>query len=90
MEDREKLKLLLWKYSLSQVWLIAELKKHRITVDKSSLSDFINGRREGSTATFIISMSLLILDDYEQYFVNGTSRLDNAKTALYAHRKDRC
>ena len=70
-EQIKKIKLLLWEYDLKNSWLISGLKKRGIDVDKSTMSEILNGRREGEKARTVIENSLEILDLYEKNFANG-------------------
>ena len=69
-EKREKVRVMLFRYHLSQLWLMHELEKNGISVDKSSLSEILTGRRKtGSKTEIVISGALSILERYERCYV---------------------
>ena len=71
MKDQiKKIKLLLWEYELKNSWLIVQLKKRGIEVDKSTMSEILNGRREGEKARAVVENALEILDWYEKKIEN--------------------
>lgn len=64
-EQRERVRVMLCRHHLSQSWLMNELEKRGISVDKSSLSDILSGRRKGGSKTErIINGALTILEKY--------------------------
>lgn len=69
-EQIKKIKLLLWEYELKNSWLILQLKKRGIDVDKSTMSEILNGRREGEKARVIVENSLDVLKWYGKNFEN--------------------
>ena len=69
-EERTQIKLFLWQNGLSNNWLICELKKREIDVDKSTFCEILNGRRNGEKAELVIQKSVEILKLYETNFAN--------------------
>ena len=67
-EKREKVRSLLCRYRLSQSWLLCELRKDGISVDKSSLSEILHGRRNRDKAEQVIEGALVILEKYSKYY----------------------
>jgi len=63
-KERDQIRILLLKNSLSQVWLINRLEEHGIMTDKTELSSALSGSRHGAKIEKIIKTSLTILDDY--------------------------
>lgn len=64
-EQRERVRVMLCRYHLPQSWLMNELEKRGISVDKSSLSDILNGRRRsGNKTERVIDNALTILEKY--------------------------
>lgn len=64
-ERRERVRVMLCLYHLSQAWLMYELEKRGISVDKSSLSDILSGRRRsGDKTEKVIDSALTILEKY--------------------------
>ena len=58
------------KHSLTFTWLINQLERKGIAVDKSEMSSVISGTRKGPKAEQIIRESAAILDEYEA-FIKG-------------------
>lgn len=68
-EKITKIKLFMWENNLKNAWLMCELRKRGIIVDKSGLSEILNGRREGKKALDIIQKSMQIIEKYESNFL---------------------
>lgn len=64
-EQREKIRHLLSRNHLSQVWLINILADKGIEVDKTVMSAVLNGSRKGPKAVDIINQSLEVLGKFE-------------------------
>lgn len=65
-EEREKVRTLLDRNTLTNVWLINRLEEHGICTEKTELSSVLRGVRKGAKAENIIKTSLEILEDYEK------------------------
>lgn len=64
-EQRERVRVMLCRFHLSQSWLMNELEKKGVPVDKSSLSDILSGRRRsGNKTELVINSALAILEKY--------------------------
>lgn len=76
-ERRERVRAMLCRYHLSQAWLMYELEKTGVSVDKSSLSDMLGGRRKsGDKTARVIDNALVILEKYGKcYAGEETSHL---------------
>ena len=67
MENKRfRIKEMLMRNVLTQIWLVHQLKRHGVQTDQTELSAVLNGRRKGNKATKIIITSLNILNDYEE------------------------
>lgn len=64
IHERDRIRVLLFENSLSQVWLINRLEEKGIFTDKSELSSALSGSRRGEKIDKIISTSIEILNDY--------------------------
>lgn len=60
----ERVKELLRKYRLTQVWLLHQLKKYGIEADKSELSSILSESRSGPKTRNVLAISLEILNEY--------------------------
>lgn len=68
-EKREKVRVMLCCYHLSQSWLMHELEKNGISVDKSSLCEILTGRRKtGNKTEIVILEALSILERYKKCY----------------------
>lgn len=67
MEDREKLRLWLDWYNLTQSWLIDTLRRRGLEVDKATLSSALKGTITGPRVTKIMEVSRQIQDEYEKF-----------------------
>lgn len=65
--ERDKIRIILLDNNLSQVWLINQLADRGIITDKSELSSALSGSRTGAKIDKILSASLEILSDYENW-----------------------
>ncbi len=54
--------------NLSQVWLRSELEDSGIVTDKTVLAATIRGDRNGKKSQKILTASVKILEEYEQFF----------------------
>ena len=73
-EDRDKIRIMLFRNNLSQTWLICRLAEDGIVTDKSELSGALSGARCGKKIEKIITASLGILEDYENQYGNARRR----------------
>lgn len=69
MNPQINVKIRLLQNHLTASWLMYHLEKLDITIDKSSLSEILNGHRKGLKADLIIRNAHAILDRYEAVFV---------------------
>lgn len=65
--ERDKIRIMLLNNNLSQVWLINQLADKGVVTDKAELSSALSGSRTGAKIDKIMSVSLLILSDYEDW-----------------------
>lgn len=66
MNEREQIR---WKLSvnhLTNVWLVNQLEKRGVNIDKTVLVGAMNGSRKGPQVDTVIRVSLEILNDYEK------------------------
>ena len=68
MEKREEIKSLLRSNYLTQTWLIHNLERKGIKVDKTALSAILANARRGEKCDLVIDASLEILYDYKIKF----------------------
>lgn len=64
-EEREKIRMMLFRNTLTNAWLINRLEERDIITEKSEMSSVLRGVRKGAKAEKIIKNSLDILDKYE-------------------------
>ena len=64
-EERDKIRLMLYRNTLTNAWLINRLEERGIITEKTEMSSVLRGVRKGAKAETIIKTSLEILDDYE-------------------------
>ena len=65
-EDRDRIREMLYRNTLTNAWLICRLEEQGITTDKTEMSSVLRGTRKGAKALSIIDKSLDILNTYEQ------------------------
>ena len=70
-EKRDAVRAMLCRNRLSQAWLIFELEKAGVLVDKSSLSEILSGARQKKKAAEVIEAAYVILARYESHYANG-------------------
>lgn len=68
MEKREEIKSLLRSNYLTQTWLIHNLERKGVKVDKTALSAILANARRGEKCDLVIDTSLEILYDYKIKF----------------------
>lgn len=64
-EEREKIRQMLYRNTLTNVWLINRLEERGIITEKTEMSSILRGVRRGAKAETVIKTSLDILDEYE-------------------------
>lgn len=70
-EQREQVCILLRQYHLNYSWLICELAKIGISVDKTSLSAILTGRRKRKKAEIVLIGSLQVLKRYGEIYAGS-------------------
>ena len=73
MSEREEVRLRLRDNRLSSTWLINMLRIRGVETDRSTLSAIFAGTRNGCKVDEIVSTSLSILDNYEDYLKGETA-----------------
>lgn len=64
-EERDKIRLMLYRNTLTNAWLVNRLEERGVITEKTEMSSVLRGVRKGAKAESIIKTSLEILDDYE-------------------------
>ena len=64
-EERDRIRLMLYRNTLTNTWLVNRLEERGIITEKTEMSSVLRGVRKGAKAEIIIKTSLEILDDYE-------------------------
>ena len=64
-EEREKIRQMLYRNTLTNTWLINRLEERGIVTEKTEMSSILRGVRRGAKAETVIKTSLDILDEYE-------------------------
>jgi len=70
MEECNNIKIFLWQNCLSNNWMISQLKKRGLCIDKSTFSEALNGRCKNKKAELIISTSADIMQLYLKNFAD--------------------
>ncbi len=65
-EEREKIRLMLYRNTLTHTWLINRLEEKGVKTEKTEMSSVLRGVRKGAKAKTIITTSLKILENYEK------------------------
>jgi len=65
-EERDLIRLMLLRNSLTQTWLINRLEDAGVHTDKTEMSSALGGRRKGEKVNLILRKSIEILTDYER------------------------
>jgi len=65
-EERDLIRLMLLRNSLTQTWLINRLEDAGVHTDKTEMSSALAGRRKGEKINLILRKSIEILTEYEQ------------------------
>lgn len=56
-------------YGLSSKWLILNLKKYHVYIDKSEMSSMLSGTRKGTKTDKVIRYANVIILYYEKHFL---------------------
>lgn len=64
-EERDRIRLMLYRNTLTNAWLVNRLEERGVITEKTEMSSVLRGVRKGAKAETIIETSLEILDDYE-------------------------
>ena len=64
-EERDGIRLMLYRNTLTNAWLVNRLEERGVVTEKTEMSSVLRGVRKGAKAETIIKTSLEILDDYE-------------------------
>lgn len=64
-EERDKIRLMLYRNTLTNAWLINRLEEKGINTEKTEMSSVLRGVRKGAKAESIIKTSVDILTEYE-------------------------
>ena len=63
-EERDRIRLMLYRNTLTNAWLVNRLEERGVITEKTEMSSVLRGVRKGAKAESIIKTSLEILDDY--------------------------
>jgi hypothetical protein len=64
--ERDKIRMMLYRNTLTNAWLINRLGERGINTEKTEMSSVLRGVRKGAKAENIIRTSLVILEEYER------------------------
>ena len=64
-EERDRIRLMLYRNTLTNAWLVNRLEERGIITEKTEMSSVLRGVRKGAKAESIINTSLEILEEYE-------------------------
>ena len=64
-EERDRIRLMLYRNTLTNAWLVNRLEERGVITEKTEMSSVLRGVRKVAKAESIIKTSLEILDDYE-------------------------
>jgi len=64
-EERDRIRLMLYRNTLTNAWLVNRLEERGIITEKTEMSSILRGVRKGAKAESIINTSLEILEEYE-------------------------
>lgn len=65
-EERDRIRLMLYRNTLTNAWLVNRLEEKGVITEKTELSSVLRGVRKGAKAETIIKTSLEILENYEE------------------------
>ena len=63
--ERDRIRLMLYRNTLTNAWLVNRLEERGIVTEKTEMSSVLRGVRKGTKAENMIRTSLEILDEYE-------------------------
>lgn len=64
-EERDRIRLMLYRNTLTNAWLVNRLEEKGINTEKTEMSSVLRGVRKGAKAESIINTSIEILENYE-------------------------
>lgn len=64
-EERDRIRLMLYRNTLTNAWLVNRLEEKGINTEKTEMSSVLRGVRKGAKAESIINSSIEILENYE-------------------------
>ena len=67
-EERDRIRLMLYRNTLTNAWLVNRLEEKGINTEKTEMSSVLRGVRKGAKAESIIKASEEILNYYEKCF----------------------
>lgn len=70
-EERDRIRLMLYRNTLSNAWLVNRLEEKGIHTEKTEMSSVLRGVRKGAKAESIIRASVEILEYYEKCFTGA-------------------
>lgn len=65
-EERDRIRLMLYRNTLTNAWLVNRLEEKGVNTEKTEMSSVLRGVRKGAKAEMIIKTSLEILENYEE------------------------
>jgi hypothetical protein len=65
-EERDRIRLMLYRNTLTNAWLVNRLEEKGINTEKTEMSSVLRGVRKGAKAESIIKSSIDILSEYEE------------------------
>lgn len=71
-QERDEIRIILYRNSLTQTWLINRLEEKGVLTDKAELSSALAGSRKGAKVDKILTTSAEILKEYEDKMNGGT------------------
>lgn len=71
-QERDEIRIILYRNSLTQTWLINRLEEKGVLTDKAELSSALAGSRKGAKVDKILTTSAEILKEYEDK-MNGST-----------------
>lgn len=71
-QERDEIRIRLYRNSLTQTWLINRLEEKGVSTDKAELSSALAGSRKGAKVDKILATSSEILKEYEDK-MNGST-----------------
>ena len=73
-ENRLKIKQLLWENTLSHAWLINRLEGRGVDTSNSEFSSILSGTQKGPKTEKVLTVSLEVLNDYQENFGGNYAR----------------